>query len=59
MTYKESYLACDSEEEILEKVKHDVNIALLMGSNDRVKVIKQHAEEALAEKFPIKVGDTE
>lgn len=56
MAYKESYLACDSEEEILKKVKHDVEIALFMGSNDRVKVIKQHAEEALAEKFP-KVGE--
>ena len=52
MTYKEKYLACNFEEEILEKVKHDIEIAMFVGSNDRVKIIKQHAEEALAEKFP-------
>lgn len=57
MTYKESYLACDSEEEILKKVEHDVLVALFINP-DRVKIIKQHAEEALAEKFP-KVGDAE
>lgn len=57
MTYKESYLACDTEEEILEKIKHDIEVALFFGSSDRVKVIKQHGEEALAEKFPIKVGE--
>ena len=50
MTYKESYLELNSEEEILKKVKHDVEIALFINP-DRVKIIKQHAEEAIAEKF--------
>lgn len=51
MTYKESYMECTTENELLEKTKKDIEIALLMGSHARVKVIKQAAEEVLAEKF--------
>ena len=37
-------------DEILKKAKHDVEIALFINP-DRVKIIKQHAEEAISEKF--------
>lgn len=51
MTYKESYMQCKTEEELLGKGKKDIEIALLMGSYARVKVIKQAMEEVIAEKF--------
>jgi hypothetical protein len=51
MTYKESYMQCKTEEELLAESKKDIEIALLMGSHARVKVIKQAVEEVIAEKF--------
>jgi hypothetical protein len=51
MTYKENYMQCETEEELLTQVKQDTEIALLMGSHARIKVIKKAAEEVIAEKF--------
>ncbi len=51
MTYKESYMQCKTEEELLAKAKNDIEVALLMGSHARVKVIKQAVEEVINEKF--------
>ena len=55
MTYKESYLALNSVEEILEEATKDVKLAMAINT-DRVSVIKRHSEEAIAEKFE-SVGD--
>ena len=51
MTYKESYMQCKTEEELLAEAKKDIEIALLMGSHNRIKVIKRSAEEVIAERF--------
>lgn len=51
MTYKESYMQCETEENVLAKAKKDIEIALLMGSHARVSVIKKAVEEVIAEKF--------
>ena len=53
MTYKESYMKCNTLEELTEEVKKDIHIAkILLGNNpDRIKVIKESAEEVANEKF--------
>ena len=51
MTYKESYMQCKTEEELLAKAKNDIEVALLIGSQARVKVIKQAVEEVINERF--------
>lgn len=51
MTYKESYMLCKTEEELLSTAKNDIRVAFLMGSHARVSVIKKAVEEVIAEKF--------
>lgn len=50
MTYKEYYLKLDSIEEIEKAVKADIAIATTLNP-DRIETIRQHAEEAMNEKF--------
>ena len=52
MTYKESYMQCETLEELKEEVKHDIYIArYIVVSPARIKVIKRAAEEVTNEKF--------
>ena len=51
MTYKESYMQCNTEEEILSSMKADIEVAMYIGSNDRIAYIKKAGEEAINEKF--------
>lgn len=51
MTYKESYMQCQTEKDLLEISKNDIEVALLMGSYARVSVIKRAVEEVITEKF--------
>ena len=53
MTYKESYMKCNSLEELMEEVERDIFVAqTIMGNNpDRIKVIKKSAEEIANLKF--------
>lgn len=50
MTYKESYLALNSIDEILKKVEYDVLVAMFI-NKDRIPIIRKSAEEAILEKF--------
>ena len=50
MTYKEAYLRCETEEQLLEQVKKDTATALLINS-DRVKFITEAFNEVYALKF--------
>ena len=50
MTYKESYLQLDSAEEIMKMANTDMAIAALLNS-DRIKIIRESADEAIKEKF--------
>lgn len=45
MTYEESYMKCNNLDELLEEVNSDVITAKLIGSNERLKVIKETAEK--------------
>ena len=52
MTYKESYMQCETLKELEEEMKHDIFIAMTMyGNTDRVKVIVESAEEVANLKF--------
>ena len=51
MTYLEAYMKCDTVAQIKEKVKSDIATALIINT-DRIKIIKESAEEALNTKFP-------
>lgn len=48
MTYKEKYEKCASEKELSEMVERDANIALFLGSMDRLTIIEKAANEVLA-----------
>lgn len=50
MTYKESYLQLDSAEEIMKMANTDMAIAALLNP-DRIKIIRESADEAIKEKF--------
>lgn len=50
MTYKESYLEAESPENIIKKANYDMVIASMFNP-DRLKVIRQSAEDAIKEKF--------
>lgn len=50
MTYKESYLQLKSAEEIMKIANTDMAIAAVINP-DKIKVIRQSAEEAIKEKF--------
>ena len=51
MTYREAYMKCNSLEELEKAVNHDIFVAQFMGSEDRMKVIKESAEEVANLKF--------
>jgi hypothetical protein len=46
MTYKESYMSCQSWDELKEKMEKDIAVAMVINP-DRVKVIKAAGEEVL------------
>lgn len=51
MTYKESYMQATSLGELMEKVKKDSKIALiLIGNSDRIKAIEDAMNEVIKEK---------
>lgn len=50
MTYKEAYMNCSTLEELEKMVKSDVSVAMLINT-DRIKVIKEVAEEVANLKF--------
>ena len=50
MTYKESYMKCNTLKELEEKVRSDIVIALMVNP-DRLDVIKKNAEEVANLKF--------
>lgn len=54
MTYKEYYLTLNSPEDIMEMANADLALACVINS-DRMKIIRQSAEEALREKFGVEV----
>ena len=50
MTYKESFMKCETMEELLKEAKQEIAFAIVLNP-DRVKVIKKAVEEVMAEKF--------
>ena len=50
MTYKESYMKCNTLKELEEEVRSDIVIALMVNP-DRLDVIKKRAEEVANLKF--------
>ncbi len=50
MTYKESYMKCNTLEELEKEVRSDIVIALMVNP-DRLDVIKKSAEEVVNLKF--------
>lgn len=50
MTYKESYMKCNTLEELEKEVRSDIAIALMVNP-DRLDVIKKRAEEVANLKF--------
>lgn len=51
MTYKESYEKCKTLQELEKEVQNDISVAITIGNLDRVKIIKQTAEEVANRKF--------
>lgn len=52
MTYKESYMKFNTLEELMEEVEHDIFVAQnVICNSDRIKVIKESAEEVMNLKF--------
>lgn len=51
MTYREAYMKCNTLSELETMVKKDIVTAKLLGSSDRIKVIKTTAEEVANLKF--------
>ena len=51
MTYKESYEKCKTLQELEKEVQNDISVAITIGNLDRVKIIKQTAEEVANIKF--------
>ena len=47
MTYKDSYEKCKTVEDLKKEVIKDVEVALFIGSLDRVKVIEIAASEVM------------
>jgi hypothetical protein len=54
MTYKEYYLTLSSPEDIMEMANADLALALVINP-DRMEIISRSAEEALKDKFGVKV----
>ena len=51
MTYKESYEKCKTLQELEDEVQRDIIMAGIIGNPDRVKTIKEAAEEVANRKF--------
>ena len=51
MTYREAYMSCQTLEDLEKMVNHDIFVAKVMGSLDRIVVIKREAEAVANEKF--------
>ena len=51
MTYREAYMKCNTLSELETMVKKDIVAVKLLGSSDRIKVIKDTAEEVANLKF--------
>lgn len=51
MTYREAYMKCNNLSELETMVKKDIVAVKLLGSFDRIKVIKDTAEEVANLKF--------
>lgn len=51
MTYKESYEKCKTLQELEDEVQRDIIMAGIIGNPDRIKIIKQEAEEVANIKF--------
>ena len=51
MTYREAYMKCNTLSELETMVKKDIVAVKLLGSSDRIKVIKDTAEEVSNLKF--------
>lgn len=51
MTYRESYERCKTLQELEDEVQRDIIMAGIIGNPDRVKIIKQTAEEVANSKF--------
>lgn len=51
MTYKEDYMNSKSLKELEQKVNSDLAIAVMFGSEDRIKIIKKTAEKVANLKF--------
>lgn len=50
-TYKESYMKCKTLEELEKEVNSDIAIAYVVGSLDRIDIIKRACEEVANLKF--------
>ena len=51
MTYREAYMKCNTLSELETMVNKDIVAVKLLGSSDRIKVIKDMAEEVANLKF--------
>lgn len=51
MTYREAYMKCNTLSELETMVKKDIDVVKLLGSFDRIQVIKDSAEEVANLKF--------
>lgn len=51
MTYREAYMKCNTLSELETMVKKDIVAVKLLGSFDRIQVIKDSAEEVANLKF--------
>ncbi len=49
MTYKESYMQCDTLEDLEKEVRNDMSIAIMINT-DRIKIINEAVEEVCKEK---------
>jgi uncharacterized protein with PhoU and TrkA domain len=51
MTYEESYMKCKTLEELEKEIISDLSIAVMFGSEDRIKEIKEIGEKVANLKF--------
>ena len=49
MTYKESYMKCNTLKELEEEVRSDIAIAIIVNT-DRIKIINEAVQEVCKEK---------
>lgn len=49
MTYKESYMKCNTPEELKKEVQSDMAIAIMINT-DRIEIINEAVEEVCKEK---------